>query len=272
MGRPVRSFTVRVVAATALVAAVAGLGLASPAWAADQEIVLNKVVNGTAPGGASYEVQLQCQPTGIISGGFVFSGPGSQTVDATGLTDCTVSEPGSGGASSVAFRCQATGRGQCVSETELKFLPGDGPGAVTITVTNTFTPPPTSPTTASTTTTSSSTTTSTSTTTSSTTTTSSSTTTTAAPATTRPATTPGTAVSTATDEGGSNLTPAIVVAVIAGLGVIGLVAALIVQRRRQAEAAQLEQEGEAYLPGGGDRPDAGPYGPTEPPVDPPAQS
>ncbi len=86
MVRSVRSSAARLLAALCLVALSVVGGLASPAHAADQEIVLTKAVNGPAPSGATYNVQLTCQPEGVISGGFVFSGPGTQTVDATGIT------------------------------------------------------------------------------------------------------------------------------------------------------------------------------------------
>ena len=275
VARAVRSTVVRLVAALGVTTVALAGGLAAPAHAADQEIVLTKAVNGPAPSGASYQVQLACQPEGVISGGFVFSGPGTQNVDATGITSCTVSEPGTGGAASVAFRCQATGRGVCASETTLQFLPGDGPASVTITITNTFNPPTTTTTAPTTTTTAPTTTTTAPTTTSSLTTSSS--TTILTPATTKPSgTTPGTALSSASTEGGSNLTPAIIVAIIAGVGVVALVIALIVQRRKAAAGPpppDLDGVGdESTLPGGGSRPDAGPYGPSEPPVDPPAQS
>jgi hypothetical protein len=95
------------------------------------------------------------------------------------------------------------------------------------------------------------------------------------------------------------LTPAIIVAVVAGLGVIGLATALIIQRRKAAEEAAATDalgspddgtdvvggpDATPPVPGGGPGPGAAgptgsnptgptgasPTGPTEPPVDPPA--
>jgi hypothetical protein len=125
-----------VLAALALAAAPAGAGKVV------QVVEVTKVVQGTPPPGTQFEVAVACEnvngPT--ESGTLTFdSTGGTQEFDAGGASQaCTVSEPGTGGASSVAFTCTAVQQSTCNSSTSNTFQ--SDVARVGYTVTNTFDP------------------------------------------------------------------------------------------------------------------------------------
>jgi Domain of unknown function (DUF5979) len=123
-------------AALALAAAPAGAGKVV------QVVEVTKVVQGTPPPGTQFEVAVACEnasgPT--ESGTLTFdSSGGTQEFDAGGASQaCTVSEPGTGGASSVAFACSAVQQLTCNSSTSNTFQ--SDVARVSYTVSNTFDP------------------------------------------------------------------------------------------------------------------------------------
>jgi len=137
----------RVIAA---VAAIWGLGMALSAVPAtagqDNTLTVTKVVEGTAPPGTVFTIDVDCEDEGGGIEDFQFEfGPvgGSETVVVQAVEqECNVNESGTGGASSVSYACEVTvpGRGaaQCISDTTL-LIPSPGGGATAeFTVTNTF--------------------------------------------------------------------------------------------------------------------------------------
>jgi hypothetical protein len=125
--------------------AVAGLmaaGLVAPAGAGKQigtTIDIEKVVVGTPPPGATYTVNVNCDDG--QSDQVTFTGPGTEVVTVL-LSDpgmiCTVTEPGTGGASSVSFACaDQVGATECQSDSSIQLLES---GDALITITNTFDP------------------------------------------------------------------------------------------------------------------------------------
>jgi Domain of unknown function (DUF5979) len=130
--------------------AVAALALGPvPAGAgrAFQVVEVTKVVQGTPPPGTQFEVAVSC--TGVNgpteSGTLTFDGTGgTQEFDAGGGSQsCTVSEPGTGGASAVSFSCTPVEQATCNSSTSNMFQ--SDVARVSYVVTNTFEPPPPAP-------------------------------------------------------------------------------------------------------------------------------
>jgi hypothetical protein len=109
-----------------------------------QVVEVTKVVQGTPPPGTQFEVAVSC--TGLNgpteSGTLTFdSTGGTQEFDAGGGSQsCTVSEPGTGGASSVTFACAEVENATCGSSTSNSFE--SDVARVSYTVTNAFEPPP----------------------------------------------------------------------------------------------------------------------------------
>jgi hypothetical protein len=125
--------------------ALAVLALAAApasAGSAFQVVEVTKVAQGTPPPGTQFEVAVSC--TGINgpteSGTLTFDGTGgTQEFDAGGGSQsCTVSEPGTGGAISVAFTCTAVQQSTCNSSTSNTFQ--SDVARVSYRVTNTFEP------------------------------------------------------------------------------------------------------------------------------------
>lgn len=134
-----------------LMSAPAALALAaSPAGAGKPpELTVTKVVDGTAPPGAQYVVEIDCEGADIQpSSQLTFTGAGSQTVQVfdSGVT-CTVVESATSGAA-VSYACEITnnaggGDSACTADNAVFFE--TGAVDTTITVTNTFAPPPAPP-------------------------------------------------------------------------------------------------------------------------------
>jgi hypothetical protein len=136
-------------------------------------LTINKVVTGVVPPGTTFTVTVSCLTptstgTGTVSsdtttttGGahpasdsfpttITFSANGAPTTTNTGTLivgeSCTATETVTGGAQSVTYGCTTTNALEmaCVSSQEVRVIPDDNAGAAaTITVTNTFPPPPT---------------------------------------------------------------------------------------------------------------------------------
>lgn len=133
---------VRVVLLGLAAVGLVGAGLVAPAGAGKDlltTIDVEKVVVGTPPPGTTYAVEVDCDDGQSFQ--LVFNGPGTEVVTLP-LTDpgmiCTVTEPGTGGASSVSFACaDQQGATECQSPNSVAlFEPGDA----RITITNTFDP------------------------------------------------------------------------------------------------------------------------------------
>ena len=109
-----------------------------------QVVEVAKVVQGTPPPGTQFEVAVSC--TGINgpteSGTLTFDATGgTQEFDAGGASQtCAVSEPGTGGASSVTFACAEVENSMCESSTSNSFQ--SDVARVRYTVTNAFESPP----------------------------------------------------------------------------------------------------------------------------------
>ena len=122
--------------AFAFAAAPAGAG------SAFQVVEVTKVVEGTPAPGTQFEVAVSC--TGVNgpteSGTLTFdSTGGTQEFDAGGGSQsCTVSEPGTGGASAVSFSCTPVAQATCNSSTSNTFQ--SDVARVSYVVTNTFEP------------------------------------------------------------------------------------------------------------------------------------
>ena len=125
-------------AASAITAGPASAGRAP-------RLTVTKVVDGTAPSGAQWVVDIDCEGADIQpSSQLTFTGPGSQMVEVfdSGIT-CKVVESATSGAV-VSYGCEITfngggGDSACTSDNAV-FLDTGGVDA-TITVTNTYAPP-----------------------------------------------------------------------------------------------------------------------------------
>lgn len=117
-------------------------GLMAPAGAGKQvgvPITVEKIVVGTPPTGTTYAVVLTCDDGQVFP--LTFNGPDAQVATVL-LSDpgmiCTVTEPGTGGASSVTFACEdAQGATECLSPSSIQIFESLESG---FTVTNTFDP------------------------------------------------------------------------------------------------------------------------------------
>lgn len=112
-------------------------------------VTVVKVVDGQEPEGPLYAFDLTCDdPTFSTVDPVSFNqfSPQVLTRDAAlGDVECTITEPGDFGATSVAINCDVdSGSAVCVGEDTVQFL-ADEEGAVTFTIANTFPaaePPP----------------------------------------------------------------------------------------------------------------------------------
>ena len=137
----------KVLSVLALAAGVL-VALGAPASAGENmHVEVNKVVVGSAPAGTTFTVHFACTDGGPT---------GDLTFDATGKsvpandnffndgvlgTTCTITETGTGGATTVAYTCQDDGvNASCAaSGNEVTFdSPNNTSNNVTFTVTNTF--------------------------------------------------------------------------------------------------------------------------------------
>jgi Domain of unknown function (DUF5979) len=127
---------------------VAMVMAASPALGgADRpQLTITKVVEGTAPPGSEFVVDIECTGEGADPDQMTFAGPGSQTANAG--TKCTATESETAGAS-VTYACEVTDVG---ANPETACGPGDNQvqfasssAAATITITNTFPSAPAPP-------------------------------------------------------------------------------------------------------------------------------
>jgi hypothetical protein len=132
---------VKVAVLALAVAGLMGTGLVAPAGAGDIGTTLDveKVVVGTPPPGTTFAVQVTCDNG--VNAQLVFTGAETQTVPIQPLDPsmiCTVTEPGTGGATSVAFACaDQQGATECQSDNSIQIFEG---GTTEITITNTFDP------------------------------------------------------------------------------------------------------------------------------------
>jgi hypothetical protein len=107
-------------------------------------LTVTKVVDGTAPPGAQYVVDITCDGGATASPNqMTFSGPGEDTAAInSGSTTCSVTESQSAGAA-VSYACEITGdpggNSECSGDQSVVIV-GGGVEA-TITVTNTYAPP-----------------------------------------------------------------------------------------------------------------------------------
>ena len=134
----------------ALLALAAGVlvALGTPASAGENmHVEVNKVVVGSAPAGTTFTVHYACTDGGP-SGDLTFDATGKSVPandnffnDGVLGTTCTITETGTGGATTVAYNCQDDGvNASCAaSGNEVTFdSPNNTSNNVTFTVTNTF--------------------------------------------------------------------------------------------------------------------------------------
>ena len=147
----------KVLAVLALAAGVL-VALGTPASAGENmHVEVNKVVVGSAPAGTTFTVHYACTDGGP-SGDLTFDATGKSVPandnffnDGVLGTTCTITETGTGGATTVAYNCQDDGvNASCgASGNEVTFdSPNNTSNNVTFTVTNTFggaSPTPTAP-------------------------------------------------------------------------------------------------------------------------------
>ena len=140
----------KILAAIGLVAATAA-ALAAPAAAGENlNVQVHKVVVGNAPPGTTFTVHYACSDGGP-SGDLSFDASGDPVpandnffnANVPGTT-CTITETGTGGATTVAYACEDDGiNASCApSGNEATFdSPDQTSTSVTFTVTNTFAEP-----------------------------------------------------------------------------------------------------------------------------------
>jgi hypothetical protein len=140
----------KILAAAALVAGTL-LALGAPASAGENlNVQVHKVVVGNAPPGTTFTVHYACSDGGP-SGDLTFDASGDPVpandnffnANVPGTT-CTITETGTGGATTVAYACEDDGvNASCApSGNEVTFdSPDQTSTSVTITVTNTFAEP-----------------------------------------------------------------------------------------------------------------------------------
>jgi hypothetical protein len=98
------------------IVAAAVLALAAPASAGENmHVEVHKVVVGTAPPGTTFTVHFDCTDGGP-DGDLTFDATGDPVPASSNFfndsfpgTTCTITEPGSGGATTVSFSCQDDG-------------------------------------------------------------------------------------------------------------------------------------------------------------------
>jgi hypothetical protein len=141
----------KILTAAALVACTL-LALGAPASAGENlNVQVRKVVVGNAPPGTTFTVHYACSDGGP-SGDLSFDASGNPVpandnffnANVPGTT-CTITETGTGGATTVAYTCEDDGvNASCApSGNEVTFdSPDQTSTSVTITVTNTFAEPP----------------------------------------------------------------------------------------------------------------------------------
>jgi hypothetical protein len=136
--------------ALTMVALAAGMliALGAPASAGENmHVDVNKVVVGTAPPGTTFTVHFACTDGGP-SGDLTFNAAGNPVPassnffnDGVVTTSCTITETGTGGATSVTYACQDDGvNATCdPAGNAVKFdSPTNNSNNVTFTVTNTY--------------------------------------------------------------------------------------------------------------------------------------
>jgi hypothetical protein len=147
----------KVLAVLALAAGVL-VALGTPASAGENmHVEVNKVVVGSAPAGTTFTVHYACTDGGP-SGDLTFDATGKSVPandnffnDGVLGTTCTITETGTGGATTVVYNCQDDGvNASCAaSGNQVTFdSPNNTSNNVTFTVTNTFggaSPTPTAP-------------------------------------------------------------------------------------------------------------------------------
>jgi len=117
-------------------------------------VTIKKVVSGAVPAGTTFTVHVVCNVTvgkGVpVVTDVLFDSTGAVTsgnsvIGALASYECTATETVSGGATSVGFACAKTGVRAVCTETStsasVEFIDETG-STGTITVTNTFPPPP----------------------------------------------------------------------------------------------------------------------------------
>jgi Domain of unknown function (DUF5979) len=140
-GRVLLGLVVLVSATTALAVTAGPAAAGRP-----PRVTVTKVVEGPAPPGAQYVVDVDCEGADIQpSSQLTFTGSGSQTVEVmdSGVT-CTVTETATSGAA-VSYGCEITSNAggsdsACTGGNTVFFE--TGAVDATITVTNDFRPPP----------------------------------------------------------------------------------------------------------------------------------
>jgi uncharacterized protein DUF5979 len=113
-------------------------------------LTVTKTVDGTAPPGAQFVVDIDCGDATATPSQMTFTGSGSQAAIVSsggGSFDftCTVVESATAGAT-VTYACDVTSNpdtATCQSDNSVQFEAT--PSAATITVTNSFPPPPSPP-------------------------------------------------------------------------------------------------------------------------------
>jgi hypothetical protein len=124
-----------------------GVGATPASAQVPNELTITKVVDGPAPPGAEWVVDIDCEGAAIQpSSQLTFTGPGSETVQVFGGVTCTVVETTTAGAT-VSYACEVTSPDEnpafvasCVGDNEVDFEAGGH--AATITVTNSYAAPP----------------------------------------------------------------------------------------------------------------------------------
>ena len=139
------------------ITAVALLALSAPASAGENmHVEVNKIVVGTPPPGTTFTVHFDCTDGGP-DGDLTFNAAGNPVPANSNFfndgflgTTCTITEPGTGGATSVGISCQDDGVNASCSPSgdSVTFdSPTNTSNNVTFAVTNTFgePTPPTGP-------------------------------------------------------------------------------------------------------------------------------
>jgi hypothetical protein len=111
--------------------------------ALEGDITVTKQVVGNPPAGTTFTVKVDCdgeQDDKTLTFGET-GGTKSFERESSGPLECEVSEPGSGGATSVEFACDAHDNAECDNRNSFTLFDdrsGDDDAKVDITVTNTF--------------------------------------------------------------------------------------------------------------------------------------
>jgi hypothetical protein len=153
-GRRILALATGVLATLAVLAGPTSAGVMAPT----NTVTIDKVVSGPVPAGTTFTVEVSCSltigksvpvVTDVVfdSTGAVTSG--NNVISTAASSECTATETVTGGASTVAYACTASGsRATCADpapETpRVTFVDVTGSSG-TITVTNTFVAPPAPP-------------------------------------------------------------------------------------------------------------------------------